>query len=51
MEYLVKKGYKFHEDVFKTYSGKNKYYYRECRDIENVLREYHDGLYVTEYVK
>ncbi len=51
MEYLVKKGFKFHEDIFKTYSGKNKYYYRECRDIENALKNYHNGLNAVEYVK
>lgn len=47
----MKKGFKFHEDIFKTYSGKNKYYYRECRDIENTLENYHNGLSVVEYVK
>ena len=51
MEYLVQIGFRFHEDVFKTYSGKNKYYCRECRDIENVLREYHDRLSVIGYSK
>lgn len=49
MEYLMKKGFKFHEDIFKTYSGKNKYYYRECNDINKELDDYHNGLSVVEY--
>nr|DAS43482.1 MAG TPA: hypothetical protein [Caudoviricetes sp.] len=49
MEYLMKKGFKFHEDIFKTYSGKNKYYYRECNDINKALNDYHNGLNVMEY--
>lgn len=51
MEYLMKKGFKFHEDIFKTYSGKNKYYYRECNAINKALNDYHNGLNVVEYVK
>ena len=49
MEYLMKKGFKFHEDIFKTYSGKNKYYYRECNAINKALDDYHNGLNVVEY--
>ena len=49
MEYLVKKGFKFHEDIFKTYSGKNKYYYRECNAISKALENYHNGLNVVQY--
>lgn len=49
MEYLMKKGFKFHEDIFKTYSGKNKYYYRECNSINKALDDYHNGLNVVEY--
>ena len=49
MEYLMKTGFKFHEDIFKTYSGKNKYYYRECNDINKALDDYHNGLNVMEY--
>lgn len=51
MEYLMKKGFKFHEDIFKTYSGKNKYYHRECNAINKALDDYHNGLNVVEYVK
>ena len=49
MEYLMKKGFKFHEDIFKTYSGKNKYYYRECNAINKALDDYHNGLNVMQY--
>ena len=49
MEYLMKKGFKFHEDIFKTYSGKNKYYYRECNAISKALENYHNGLNVVQY--
>lgn len=49
MEYLVKKGFRFHEDIFKTYSGKNKYYCRECNVIKKALENYHNGLSVVEY--
>ena len=49
MEYLMKKGFKFHEDIFKTYSGKNKYYYRECNTINKALDDYHNGLNGVEY--
>ena len=49
MEYLMKTGFKFHEDIFKTYSGKNKYYYRECNDINKALDDYHNGLNAMEY--
>ena len=35
----MKKGFKFHEDIFKTYSGKNKYYYRECNTINKALEQ------------
>lgn len=49
MEYLMKKGFKFHEDIFKTYSGNSKYYYRECREINKALDNYHNGLHVVEY--
>ena len=49
MEYLMKKGFKFHEDIFKTYSGKNKYYYRECNAINKALENYHNGLNVVQY--
>ena len=49
MEYLMKKGFKFHEDIFKTYSGKNKYYYKECNAIKKALDDYHNGLNVVEY--
>ena len=45
MEYLMKKGFKFHEDIFKTYSGNSKYYYRECREINKALDNYHNGLH------
>lgn len=37
----MKKGFKFHEDIFKTYSGNSKYYYRECREINKALDNYH----------
>ena len=49
MEYLMKKGFKFHEDIFKTYSGNNKYYCRECNTISRALENYHNGLSVVEY--
>ena len=49
MEYLMKKGFKFHEDIFKTYSGKNKYYYRECNAISKAWENYHNGLNVVQY--
>ena len=49
MEYLMKKGFKFHEDIFKTYSGNNKYYYRECNAVNKALENYHNGLSVVEY--
>lgn len=49
MEYLMNKGFKFHEDIFKTYSGNSKYYYRECREINKALENYHNGLNVVEY--
>jgi hypothetical protein len=49
MEFLMKKGFKFHKDIFKTYSGKNKYYYRECNAINKALDDYHNGLNVVEY--
>ena len=49
MEYLMKKGFKFHEDIFKTYSGKNKYYYKECNAISKALENYHNGLNVVQY--
>ena len=49
MEYLMKKVFMFHEDIFKTYSGKNKYYYRECNAINKALENYHNGLNVVQY--
>ena len=49
MEYLMKKGFKFHEDIFKTYSGKNKDYYRECNAISKALENYHNVLNGVEY--
>ena len=49
MKYLMNKEFKFHEDIFKTYSGKNKYYYRECNAINKALDDYHNGLSVMEY--
>lgn len=45
----MKKGFKFHEDIFKTYSGNNKYYCRECNAISRALEKYHSGLSVVEY--
>ena len=49
MEYLMKKGFKFHEDIFKTYSGKNKYYCKESSEVREALENYHNGLSVVEY--
>ena len=51
MEYLVQKGFKFHSDIFKTYSGTNKYYCKDSGAINKALENYRNGLNVVEYVK
>lgn len=49
MEYLMKKGFKFHSDIFKTYSGANKYYCKDSGAINKALENYRNGLNVVEY--
>lgn len=44
MEYLMKKGFKFHSDIFKTYSGTNKYYCKDSGAINKALENYRNGL-------
>lgn len=42
MKYLLSKGFKFHIDIYKTYSGTNKYYCKESNYIKEHLQRFRD---------